>query len=763
MKKIISYILLTALLVLQFSGCGARDEKESTGASNTGETQGDGSGNRQDEPAESDSLMGDLSVLESSGQDNSRDAYSAVVNAPLRGENAVRSTGGTSKVFLGASRAYCFVKHLSEKPSECWDELSFMTADGETDTKSFDLENQLWQIGAAAGTDHYVTFDCEVQGSEENYCYFLTERDGNHEGLREFPLHFLDGWDFAEAVTAILDFAVDYSGAAHVVWQTAEEQQYLILSSEGEILTEGVPDGNARELVPLNDGRVALCVTKWNDEAQSIRASLQLMDAEAGRLAVLAAPEMDTYYFTLLDENTLVYADQEGVYRSGLSGNNAEILYRWSYHGIAVEGISAMQADGEGRIVLVYQDSQDYNYLCLEPTTENVEICEITMAVSPARMDFYKPLVVEFNKRYPGCFIELKSDYDETALLTELIAGRGPVLVDTYVIRFEDQEKLWEPLDVFIEQLGVADELFPSTLEMGRINGTLYGIVTDFRLRTLVTGDWELKDWDYDTFLQCIEERPELEGIFNFYGGDYGPYFIMNILGHGIDDTYLFDAEAGTTNFDSSEFRKALEMAKKYCVREEGIKPGSSLLEGKVLCNELYIGKPESLALYRSCYGEDANYIGYPTKNGATHFVESNGSPLTIRRTATREEKAAAAAFINLCLSYEGQSLAAKDLNFELSARRDVLEEQIAAMNETTDVFVSGFDQFILGDDLNIELDRKTLLDMIESARPVKYFPTELREIMYEELEQYFSGKISEDKLIDNLDSRVGLYLGERN
>ena len=30
-------------------------------------------------------------------------------------------------------------------------------------------------------------------------------------------------------------------------------------------------------------------------------------------------------------------------------------------------------------------------------------------------------------------------------------------------------------------------------------------------------------------------------------------------------------------------------------------------------------------------------------------------------------------------------------------------------------------------------------------------------------LGQYFSGTISEDKLIDNLESRVGLYLGERN
>ena len=143
--------------------------------------------------------------------------------------------------------------------------------------------------------------------------------------------------------------------------------------------------------------------------------------------------------------------------------------------------------------------------------------------------------------------------------------------------------------------------------------------------------------------------------------------------------------------------------------------------------------------------------------------MERRSSPLAIRRTATDEEKEAAGAFISLCLSYEGQSQASNDLNFGLSVRKDVLEEQITAMDELTAVFEVGLGQFILGDDLNIELDRKTLLDMIDAARPLRYFPAELRNIMSEELGQYFSGTITEDMLIDHLESRVGLYLGERN
>lgn len=770
MKKIISYTLLTAILVIQLSACSA-DEKETAGTPDAEETLDADAANSQEASADLEGALDASAILALDGQDNSLNAYSAVVNSPLRVENPKDSIVGGNRVFLGVSRSYYFMKHLFDiqRVDECWDEIAYVTAEGEVGSYSFDLEHQLWDAGPVAGTDYYATFTCDVQedGEDYRYSYFITERDENNEMLLQVPLDFLEGSE-AEIIPGISAFAVDRSGVVHLMRQTEQGQQYQLISSEGEILVECVPDGNVQELVPLYDGRVAFLITKWNDEIQGIRATLQCMDMEIGRPVVLAAPELDVNYFTLLDEKTLLYADQEGVYRSELSGKNPEILYRWSDHGITAKSVPAMQADEQGGITLIYEASQDsdYNYLCLEPTTEEVEILKMTLAVSSNRMSAYQPLVVAFNKQYPGCHIELKSDYDQTALLTELIAGKGPVLVDTGLTGFEEQEKLWEPLDSIMEQLGITDELEPSALEMGKINGTQYGIVTDFRLHTLVIGNPEPKDWDYDAFLQCIEDRSELEAVFNFEGfyggGDFRIHFIMNFLSHGLDDTYLFDAKTGTTKFDTSEFRRILEIANEYCDGEKEIGPDRTLLEEKVLCNELSISKPEELTMYRVCYGEDANYIGYPTKDGAVHFMDGS-SPLAMRRTATEEEKAAAAAFISLCLSHEGQSQAAKDVNFGLSVRRDVLEEQFAAMNENTEASANGFGQFIVGDDLNIELDKKTLTDMLENARPVKYFPAELREILYEELEQYFSGKISEDKLIDNLESRVGLYLGERN
>lgn len=767
MKRIICYILLTVILTLQICGCSA----------NTGQLQGAKNTETDQDSVSPDAgeIFGDpegapdaLAVMQLSGRDNSLDAYSAIANIPLQVEEPEGAvTGGGSNIFLGNSRAYYFKKHLFQNVEQCWDELAFSTVEGEKGSEHFDRENQMWNVGPVCGTDHYIASAYALkEGTEDEQRYFLVEKDEGQGTLREIPLDFLDGSDFMEGFMSIQYFAVDKSGVVHLVWDRGVEWCYLLLSQEGEILCEyASQSGFVQGLVPLYDGRVAFwLVTGKPDSVQGLQMTLQYIDAEKGEAVQLAAVGKEAYCFTLLDENTLLYADKEGVYRSKLSGDDPQILYRWSNHGILMSDVPAMQADEEGRIRLIYEGLGSMNYLCLEPAAEEVEICRITLALSPFNSNaaFYQNVAVQFNRRYPACHVEVKSDYEETALLTELIAGKGPVLIDGFLTGFEEQEKLWEPLDTVMEQLGVLEELNPAVLELGKINGTLYGIVPDFKLNTVVTGNTDLKDWDYDVFLQCVEDSSELEAIFNLYGGDYGTYFIMNFISHGMADNYLMDAEAGTTNFNSSGFRKALKLAKKYCVRNDKVEPGRTVLTGEVLCNELVISKPEQLALYRACYGENVNYIGYPAKDGAANYVR-NDFPLAVRRSASKEEKEFACAFIQMCLSYECQSQSAGDVDFGLSVRKDVLEEQIDAMDADTTVSAAGFDQIVIGENLNIELDRATLHNLLEDAEPKRYFPVGLRNILNEELEAYFADGITEDMLIEHLESRVGIYLKEKN
>lgn len=755
MKKIISCILSTAMLVLCLGGCGGAGQDERSGAPDAEQPSG----------APDTEYQRNISIdPDSWGGDNSLDSYSAAVRMPLRTEEPEGALGGGGlQLFLGSGRAYFFKKHLLGTAKESWDELSYVDEEEQKGSHRFEYGDWLYGIGPVAGTDHYITFRYRLSEDGEENRYFLIERDESQQVVREIPLDFLAS--SADTVLLPTYLAADGSGIVHLVYQD-RDQQYLLISPDGELLSSISSD--AAGLVPLQDGRVAFWESVWDSNGRFTRTDLQCMDRETGKPGLLASLERNVSYVTLLDEDTLLYADREGVYRSSLSGENPEPLYVWLNHGLTVAGIPAMRADGEEGIALIYEDSEGYSFLCLEPTTAEVETCSITLAAD-IRFD-YKPIVAEFNKRYPRWHIELKTDYDRTALLTQLGAGNGPVLVDTFLVGFEELEKLWEPLDTAMEQLSLAEGLVPSVLELGKLHGVQYGVVADFSLSTLVTGNKQLKEWDYDTFLQCIADSPDLECLFNIYwGGNYGPIFIKNYLSNGLDDARFWDAEAGTTDFDSDEFRQALELAERYCTPEDVVLTDRSLLEeGKVLINTQSIGSPQDIAGIRIYYGEDANYIGYPTKNGSAHYIVSS-QPLAIRRTATVEEKEAAIAFLSLLLSYEGQQLLAKGsgkgFNFDMSVRWDMLEEQIASMGRRTEVMLGNEDPritFTLGDQVDIERDRATLLHLIEIAEPMKRLPEELDDILYEELEQYFNGTITEDALIDHLESRVGLYLNER-
>ncbi len=713
-----------------------------------------------------------LAAAEYEGKDNSLDPYTAEVNLPLKSQKLSGETGGGSSIFLGASRAYRLKKHLfaPESGKTSWDELSCTCENGEQSSERYELNDQIWQAKPVAGSDHYLALRIEDTGEGENrkYRYYLSEQDEENQKIREIPLAFLDGEEIQTASDALRDFAMDASGRIHLLLKGSEGYLYRILSPEGETLAECGLDGNIErcQLVPVYDGRVTVWILN-REGGERWSNVLQSLDADTGRMEQLAAPApaeegSGGSYYTLFDENTLLFADWTGIYRSSLSGENPELLYLWTNHGIYYPQIYDLRSDENGKIRLIYGDADGTGFLCLKPTTEEVDIIQVVVAVSSFRKSAMEPMAAAFNKRYPACHIELKSDYDETALLTQLTAGDGPVLVDTGLTGFEELSRLWQPLDSVMEQLGITEELVASVMETGKINGTLYGVVTDFTLKTLLAASGDVpENWDYDTFLQCVEDRPGLETVSNVCGKGYGTVFLISYLSHGYEDTYLWDAESGTTNFDSDGFRKALKVAEDYFEKAEGTDPEETVLGGRVLCNEVEIRRPEDIAKYRILYGDKAFFAGYPAKDKAAHFI-AGSEPLAIRRTASQEEKGAACAFLKFCLSYEGQSKAAKDINYHLSVRKDLLEEQITSMDEELHFMLPGGESVQLGDYMDVDRDRRTLMNLIGQARPYRYFPKELNDLFSEELEDYFDGIITEEMLIDHLESRIGLYLAER-
>lgn len=739
--------LLPLLFLLLLSGCANNKNANETGTA----------------PEEGERIP---ALVREEWHDNSMDPYSADFIRPLSytpQEGAL--SGGAEHYFLGQDRALVFKKHVFEEVSERWDEIKYCTETGEENSLRLqfweDRSNQAWMAGACFGSNHCMMMDLERDEKEEiRYRFF--ETDENMQVLKQFYVEGLDKKEY-ELPRQIL---MDADGNIHfTTYRDAEDAQcYYVILDDGASLTlmhkQKALDSEMK-LVYLYDGRVGLFV-----DGELLLADMKTKETEA-----LAKLKRDCLICTLWDENTLLYADAEGLHLNDLAGkqngdhtfleeqgNESRTIYLWQNHGIRFSKILDVRVSEKHDISLLYETEKTVNYVNLSPTTEEVPVTKIEFAVSSMSAGKYQAAVMEFNRKYPMWHVEMSEyEYKETSLLTKLTAGEGPQLIDSFLVGFEDHADWWEPLDGFYGQINL--DLLPETVEMGKIDGVARGVLTGFCIDTMITLAETPEEWDYETFLDCLMgDNAATKSVYNTISGSDGFPF-AGLFFHDFDETFLYDAENCTTNFEGDSFQKIMRLAKKY-EQSENQSTAEDFMQGESLCAVVEIRGPEDLAALRVIGKDHFQYIGFPAQNGSVNYLVGS-NPLCIRTNASPEEKQAAYAFLSFLLSDEGQK-PGDALYGTWSVRQDLLKEQMEGLEESSDSNLIGFPQIPLAGHLDPERDFEILSDLMKNARPKKYMPRELRTILTEEVSGYLEGATSEEELVNHLKNRVELYLKEQ-
>lgn len=694
-------------------------------------------------------------------RDNSLDKYSAINNQELKRsypEDAIM--GGGTASFVGNRGAYRFTKHLFEEYARCFDELIYVGQEGNSVSNHIEIGEQVWAVGAIAGSDDCLVEKIMTQEGSDDIEHHIMVVDKDMKPKQDIHLSFLDG----EKLVVLSEMMMDADGNLHFV-SHEEESHYTITNSAGEIINDYQLSEGWENLYLMADGRVAIKTEALIEDGTATRYTFQYYDSTSQSMVkfteVNAGYNASILNIICPDESTVVFANKRGIFKGSPENiEGADCLYQWEKHGLFVSRVNDLQCPEEGRISLVCSEGEKEYYLNLVPTTEEVPVQMIPFAVSGYKRTLYEKAVAAFNKKYPTYQIVLKSDYEQTALLTKLIAGDGPVLIDTTLTGFDTQKELWLPMDKILDKLELTDEVVLPAMELGKIDGQLYGMVDDFSLDTVVTIGDEPRNQNYETLTKEILENQKLEALTDKVSCPEAWTFISRFLLHEPEDNYFIDWEAKTTNFKEPKTRELLEAIKKYYSTSKGYKMGELLEEGGVLCNQVNINRPEQLALYRMYYGEKLQYSGYPTKNGTKHYLVGN-QPITIRKNASKEEVIGACLFLQTLLSYEVQAEKIKNDMHSFSVRKDVLEEQLAAVNQDTNAYAMGIDQTRLGDSVDHEKDKETFYYLLQNATPKKYLPKELLNIFVEELGRYIEGEITVDMALEHLENRVQLYLDE--
>ncbi|MCR5459765.1 MAG: ABC transporter substrate-binding protein [Acetatifactor sp.] len=710
-------------------------------------------------------------------QDNSLDAYYAKFNQLLRvtKDDPDEFFLGGSCIVFGNNRTSFFQKHLGAKdPQKSWDELVIATDQQEVSNVKIrfpftpDNINQAWVMGDVYGSNHYICLNFE--GTNDNKLYHLFEADENLKVVRDFYADCFSKEDW-EAPDGICQ---DKDGNVHVLTSFVDEEfsRYYVFGTDGKLIGHcilDITDGKDKKYMNfhlrlMRNGDAAILRKHADMQGRIVGTELFQKDVVTGEDKVILSQEDkatgEVVCYLPWNEETILYVNRIGIFKCDNQWENDEALYRWSKHGITFGGGGIRILDND-EISACYADDDGWHYMVLAPTTEKVEITEIGFATN--RKNIFYSIVNEFNKRHPSCHIELISCQDVTKLLSELISGQGPVLIDTALIGFEEQEQLWEPLDEMLRTTGLEKELSPKALECCIVNGKILGLVSDYCVNTVITANPKINDgWTQEEFLDEIEQASSIKVIFPVIPLNYsGNTLIFNYLMHGISDNYLFGGE-NAKQINVENLKRVFRIAEKYCQDKETESAAILIQSGEALCAEVQIkGLGDVLAVNR-VYGNDVRFVGYPSECGGTCYV-SIGNPVSMRRTATTEEKTVAYAFLREWMSYDGQAASwQSDVNYGISIREDIFNEQLEnVIQSEMENYSDKTDDARKVFENELRENADFLKRIIEKAHPQENLPRDLENLMWDELTEYFDGNITQEQVTEHLKKRTSLYFEE--
>ena len=384
-----------------------------------------------------------------------------------------------------------------------------------------------------------------------------------------------------------------------------------------------------------------------------------------------------------------------------------------------------------------------------------------------------------YNRTHPGIFVEVsemenpwKNETLLNRLAEEMKAGEGPdvLLLDKRQLMTLQGAGCLAPLDEkFSEE--TKEQIFQVALEMGTIDGKLYGIPSEINLQTLMISReaWEKKGWTLQEAMELYEKKKAANtDMKRFYALSYpadAEQLLWDLGLNNLEDSPFLDLASKTCRFDSEEFYQLLRFCKENA---ESLGNNSSLSqeeqvlqvrEGQALAF-LVVGSVRQYCAARVDLGEEYVVIGFPSEEEKGSLVESYVFVAVNAFSGHREE---VRDFLEFLFSEKSQR---KYLGNSEYVRKDVLldylEEAYTAWDGTKQSMIRTSAKG--GIPLKSKPDGTTFvgeyIELMDQARPASS-QIKIQDIIFEEAGAYFAGDKSEKEVAKIIQSRVQIYLKE--
>ncbi len=404
----------------------------------------------------------------------------------------------------------------------------------------------------------------------------------------------------------------------------------------------------------------------------------------------------------------------------------------------------------------------------------------------------------EFNKTHTEVQIEVR-DYldaegngDKTRLLAEMIAGKGPDIIDmgsnrdalTTLLPYQRMaragylEDLWPYIenDPDLGREGVLE----APLKAAEVNGGLYMLFGDVSVNTLIGSRDMFGDrwgWTMEEMKEAFAAMPPGATVLQF---DATQYKVFRTLMSPMLDQYV-DWEAGECHFDNDDFRGMVEFLKLFPAEcDARLKPKEikkriilDRLDGLQMLETVSFVLVDNAQYYNNYFKSGTDYIGYPTADGSPgrSFVPL-GSKLGM--SSVCQNKEAAWEFMRkLILPRYGRNtglLRAIDMEqIRICVNRRDYEDAIYMALKRAKMYkidyhpvppYSGGPEWRFYYPVQEDAD---LYERVIATTTGFYWPNEaLSDVVWDAIAPCLAGDRSVEDTIDMVQNRVGLYVNEQ-
>ena len=431
---------------------------------------------------------------------------------------------------------------------------------------------------------------------------------------------------------------------------TALDRIYVKDQQMNTIIYEQVPDSYQNKLLSLifdEDGSPMLLA---RDEDGGYVRRVRTAEGEKYEAVRLETNELnDLEYSRIISctKNRLLYIWNGALYLYHMSDTLNEKLLDLAAVGIW-EGdiIYVGMRDDTIEIIDNYKGFQQSEYTAVKKG--KTQRTQLTLGVMTLQQETQKSIAA-FNRYQnkvtitPIVYVE-GYDYDAgyEKLTRDIIQGKAPDLICVDGMEYESLANVGAFVDLYPLMQQEAElnpeNLVSSVLNVYEMDGHLYTIAPAFRIFTMWGASSVVKGRNGCTLEEMIQILQDNGGDINsIYGFSADEKPLTTLCAFNMDN--FVNWSDGTCDFTSREFQQILSFVKEYKGKyHESMY--NDIQSGDILFTLGLIGSVEDYRLASEQYGENIQFIGYPTASGTGSAVFYAGDELAINSRSPYQEEA---------------------------------------------------------------------------------------------------------------------------